>query len=136
MIFNSVTYSRIQTCSPLFYAEYVLFYQYGHPCIMQNTSFCTSVVTPILCRTVLFYQYGHPYVMQNSFILPVCSPLYYAEHVLFYQYDHPYIMQNTSFSTSMVTPVLCRTRFVLPVWLYSIMQNTRVHFIALANEIL
>jgi hypothetical protein len=63
-------------------------------------------------------------------------PLFYAEHVLFYQYGHPFIMQNTSYSTSMVTPVLCTTRFILPVWLLCIMQNTRVHSIALSNEIL
>jgi hypothetical protein len=59
---------------PLFYAEHVLFYQYGHP---------------ILCRTRL--------------ILPVWSPLYYAQNFLFYQSGHPCIMHNTFYSTSMVT---------------------------------
>ena len=35
----------LPVCSPLYYAEHVLFYQYGHPCIMQNTFYSTNMVT-------------------------------------------------------------------------------------------
>ena len=112
------THLILPVWSPLYYSEHILFYQYGHPCIMQNTSCSTRMVTPVivLCRTRFILPVWLPCTMQNTscstsmvtpvivlcrthFILPVWSPLYYAEHVLFYQYGYPELCR-TRISTS------------------------------------